>query len=62
MNTDSLYRAKSENELHDYIKATMNQKLKYLRNENCTDEMWAKSKTLFLPATCCTKYKKHDKR
>ena len=51
--------ALSEKEWYDCIRET---EWSLLRPEDCKDDITANATTNFFPRTCCTNYKKHDKR
>ena len=62
MDTDSLYLALFEKELHDCIREKSKAKWDLMRTEDCKDDFTANATTNFFPRTCCTKHIKHDKR
>ena len=62
MDTDSLYLALSEKELHDCIREESKAEWEVMRTKDCRDDFTANATTNFFPKTCCTKHMKHDKR
>ena len=60
--TDSLYLALSEKELYDCIREESKAEWEVMRTEDCKDDFTANATTNFVPRTCCTEHKKHDKR
>ena len=62
MNTDSLYLALSEKELKDCIREESKVEWSIIRTEDSEDDFTANATANFLPRTCCTEQKKHDKR
>ena len=62
MDTDSFYLALSEQELYDCIREETKAEWELMRTEDCKDDFTANATSNFLPRTCCTKHKKHDKR
>ena len=62
MVTDSLYLALSEKELYDCIREESKVEWEVMRTQGCKDDLTASATTNFLPRTCCTEHKKHDKR
>ena len=62
MDTDSLYLALSEKELHDCIREESKAEWDLLRTEDCKDGFTANATNKFFTRTCCSKQTKHDKR
>ena len=62
MDTDSLYLALSEKQLHDCIREESKAEWEVMRTKDCRDDFTANATTNFFPRTCCTKHVKHDKR
>ena len=62
MDTDSLYLALSEKELHNCNRGESKFERELLRTEDCKDDFTANATTNFFPRSCCAKHKKHDKR
>ena len=61
MDTDSLYLALSEKEMHDCIREESKVEWELMGTEDCKDVLTANATTNFFPITCCTEHKKHDK-
>ena len=62
MDTDSLYLALTEKNLYDCIREESKFEWELMRTKDCKDDFTANATTNFLPRTCCTEHKKHDKR
>ena len=62
MDTDSLYLSLSEENLEDNIFTEKRNEWEAIRSRDCTNRFTAKATGKFLPRTCCTAHKKHDKR
>ena len=62
MDTDSLYLALSEKELHDCIREESKVEWEIMGTEDCKDDFTANETTNFFPKTCCTAQKKQYKR
>ena len=62
MDTHSLYLALSEENSDDVILPEKRAEWDQLRSKECTDNFTANATDIFLPRTCCSAHKKHDKR
>ena len=62
MDTDSLYLALAEKELHECILPERSVEWEHMRGNDCSDEFTADATCNFFPRVCCNKHKKHDKR
>ena len=62
MDTNSLYLALSEENLEDFILPERRNEWEAILSRNCTESFTANATSNFLPRTCCTAHKKHDKR
>ena len=62
MDTDFLYLALSEEDLEDNVLPEKRNDGEAVRSRDCTDGFTANATGNFLPRTCCTAHKKHDKR
>ena len=62
LDTDSLYLALSEHDKYDCIQPARKKEWNSLQKRDCTDEISAKSTTIFFPCFCCTKQKKQNRR
>ena len=62
MDTNSLFLAPSEENLEDIILPEKTNEWEAISSRDCTDSFTAKATSNFLPRTCCTAHKKHDKR
>ena len=62
LDTESLYLALCEKELHDFIGEESKAEWELMRTKDCRDDFTANATSNFFPRTCCTKHKKHDKR
>ena len=62
METDSLYLALSEKNLEDIILPEKTNEREAIRSRDCTNSFTANAMGSFFPITCCSAYKKHDKR
>ena len=61
MDTNSLYLALAEENLHDCIRPEKKGDWEKLREKDCRGSFRADSKTNIFPRTCCSVHKKHDK-
>ena len=62
MDTDSLYLALSDKELHDCFREVSKAEWELMGIKDCRDDFTANATSHFFRRTWCTKHKKHDKR
>ena len=62
MDTDSLYLVLAEESSYDCIQPDKRAAWEKMRENYCRDSFKADANSNFLPRTCCSTHKKHDKR
>ena len=62
MDTDSLYLALAEENLHDCMQPDKRDAWEKMRENDCRDSFKADAISNFFPRTCWSIHKKHDKR
>ena len=62
MDSASFYLALAHENLYDCIRPAKKEEWETLREKDCDDSFRADASHNFFPGTCCSKYKKHNKR